>query len=1102
MEACPACGKGLPEGGFPFCPFCRAPLADESVRVPREERKVVSVVFADLVGFTARAERLDPEDVRSFLVGYHVQVRRELERFGGSVEKFIGDAVMAVFGAPVAHEDDPERAVRAGLAIRDWATEHGEELQVRVAVNTGEALVALDAQPSQGEAMVAGDVVNAAARLQSAAPLNGVLVGAQTYGATADVFDYREVAPVVAKGKREPLAAWEALQARARFGVDLTRRATTRFVGRGRELDLLVAALARVREERSVQLVTLVGVPGIGKSRLVFELFRAVDEGSDLISWRQGRSLPYGDGVTFWALAEIVKAQAGILESDEPAQAEEKLRRAAASVAADEAEAAWLERHLRPLAGIGEQGVSGPDEAAAAWRRYLEALADKRPLVLVFEDLHWADDALLDFVNGLVDRAAQVPLLVVATARPELLARRTAWGGGKSNALTLSLPPLPDEEAALLVGEVLGRRVLDADVQVALVARAGGNPLYAEQYARALAEGRDLDALPETVQGIIAARIDALPEGEKRLLQNAAVVGKVFWLGAVEAVANVGRWEAEELLYRLERKEFVQRSRSSSVASEAEYAFRHVLIRDVAYGEIPRAARAERHRQTAAWIESLGRPDDHAELLAHHYLQALELAEAAGIDASELREPARLALRHAGDRAASLHALSAAERFYDAALRLWPEDDSERAELLFRRAAPVFTSMGGDPDRLKEASLALEAAGDRQRAAEAEILLVRSVWAQGRLELMAEHEERAARLLVGEPPCRANVFLLTSRASRSGLGGDSAAELELATEAYELAKSLGERDGMTEALTLIGTARAMRGDADGLDDLARAVELGEAAGLLGAVSRALNNMAVGQEVIGDVRGSTDSRLASAAVADRIGSEAEQRWSQGVLTDHYYRTGRWDEAVRMSDEFLAGPRHYLSGQVWMLRGAIRSARGDTAGALADADEAVAHARQIEQPQVRYYLLPFGAFVFADAGAPQRAEPLAHEYLDILAHGQELQFAVIAIATFASAARLLGLDAELGKALEGRAPSPWIDAARAYASGDYVDAAAALKQIGSLPEEADAHVRAAELLAAQGRRDEAEQHLQQARAFYESVRAEAHLRPAQRLLSQTA
>ncbi|HET7807531.1 MAG TPA: AAA family ATPase [Gaiellaceae bacterium] len=1101
MPTCPSCGKELPQA-FPFCPFCRAPLSDEPAGALREERKVVTVVFADLVGFTARSERLDPEDVHSLLAGYHARLRAELERFGGTVEKFIGDAVMAVFGAPVAHEDDPERAVRAALAIRDWATDQGDELQVRVAVNTGEALVALDARPGEGEAMVAGDVVNTAARLQSAAPLNGVLVGVQTHRATADVFDYREAEDVVAKGKRRPVAAWEALQARARFGVDLTRRATTRLVGRTRELDLLVSALARVRAEHAPQLVTLVGVPGIGKSRLVFELFGDVDESSDLVTWRQGRSLPYGDGVTFWALGEIVKAQTGILESDRPEEAAEKLRRAAVSVAVDEAEATWLERHLRPLAGVGEESTSGPEEAAAAWRRYLEALASERPLVLVFEDLHWADDALLDFVDSLVDRVARVPLLVIGIARPELLQRRAAWGGGKPNATTLSLSPLSEDEAALLVGDVLGKPVLEAGIQAEILARAGGNPLYAEQYARALAEGGDLDALPETVQGIIAARLDALPEDEKRLLQNAAVVGKVFWSGAVEAVGSASRWEAEESLHRLERAEFVQRSRTSSVGSETEYAFRHVLIRDVAYSQIPRAARVEKHRLTAAWIESLGRQDDQAELLAHHYLEALELAEAAGLDVAELGAQARFALRDAGDRAASLYAVVAAERFYDAALRLWPEHDLERARLLLRRAAPVFSQAGGDAELLAEASAALEACGDLRRAARAELLLTRSLWHLGELDRRDEHQERAERLLAGEAACPEQAFALTSRASSAGLNGDSAAELELGMRAYELAERFGWRDAMIEALGMVGSARGMLGDPKGLDDLGRAAELAEAAGLLGALARALNQLAVAKEVLGDVPGATETRLMAGAIAERLGSEGERRWSRGVLSDHHYRSGRWDEALQLCDEFLAESQHYLTGQAWMVRAAIRSARGDAAGAIADAEAAVAHARRIEQPQVLYYMLPFAAYAFAGAEAADRAEPLAREYLEILAGGRELQFGVIAVPSFAIAARLLGVDAELERALAGRPSLPWVLAARAYARGDYVEAAAGLERIGTRPEEAEARLRAAEQLRGEGREGEAEAQLANARTFFESVDARTHLPPAEQPLEASS
>ena len=647
----------------------------------------------------------------------------ELERFGGTVEKFIGDAVMALFGAPVAHEDDPERAVRAALAIRDWAVEQGEELQVRVAVNTGEALVALDARPGEGEAMAAGDVVNTAARLQSAAPLNGVLVGEQTFRATAPAIDYRETEPVTAKGKSDPVPAWEALRVLSSFGVDESQRAVASLVGRGRELDLLSSTLGRVREERSPQLVTLVGVPGIGKSRLVHELAGIVDSEQELITWRQGRSLPYGDGVTFWALAEIVKAQAGILESDASEQAEEKLGRAVGAVAADGSEAHWLTRHLYPLAGLAEEASGSAQEAYAAWRRFLEAMAEERPLVLVFEDLHWADDALLDFVDQLVERTTSVPMLVLGTARPELLERRPGWGGGKPNALTISLSPLSDEETGVprpvAPGAVGARRAVAGGA-----ARARGRkPALRRAVHAHSARARDLDALPETVQGIIAARLDALSEQEKRVLQDASVVGKVFWLGAVESIGDVDRPEAEELLYALERKEFVQRSRRSSVEGESEYAFRHVLIRDVAYGQIPRAARSEKHRRAAAWIESLGRPDEQAEMLAHHYLQALELAEAAGLDAAALSDSARHALRDAGDRASALYSVEAAERFYDAALRLWPADDPERAQLLFRRAAPFRFLSATDAGRMVEARDALLEAGDDATAAEAEMLL-------------------------------------------------------------------------------------------------------------------------------------------------------------------------------------------------------------------------------------------------------------------------------------------------------------------------------------------------------------------------------------------
>jgi class 3 adenylate cyclase len=371
---CPACGQENPKG-FRFCGSCGAVL-DAATSRAREERKIVTVLFADLVGFTARAESMDPEDVRRLLTPYHTRLRQELERFGGTVEKFIGDAVMALFGAPAAHEDDPERAVRAAIAIRDWAQDQAEPLEVRIAINTGEALVALGARPQEGEAMASGDVVNTAARLQAAAPVNGILVGETTYRATRHVIDYREAAPVAAKGKAEPVPVWEALTPRAQVGVDVVQSARAPLVGRGRELALLVDTASRVRDSREPQLVTLVGVPGIGKSRLTFELLQVLTADPGEWTWRQGRCLPYGDGVTFWPIGEIVKSHAEIFETDSPERAREKLERMLAGLFDDPAEALDVERQLRQLVGAGAETGHGSDlkAAFAAWRAFLRTM--------------------------------------------------------------------------------------------------------------------------------------------------------------------------------------------------------------------------------------------------------------------------------------------------------------------------------------------------------------------------------------------------------------------------------------------------------------------------------------------------------------------------------------------------------------------------------------------------------------------------------------------------------------------------------------------------------------------------------------------------------
>jgi class 3 adenylate cyclase/tetratricopeptide (TPR) repeat protein len=813
VDVCPSCGHGH-QVGAKFCSECGAALI-KAEALAQEERKVVTVLFADLVGFTSRAEQLDPEDVRALLSPYYTRLRAELERFGGTVEKFIGDAVMALFGAPVTHEDDPERAVRAALAIRDWVREEGR-VQVRIAVNTGEALVMLGARPNQGEGMAAGDVVNTAARLQAAAPVNGILAGERTFRETRAVIEYRKAAPVAAKGKKEPVPVWEALQARARFGVDVPHQAKTALVGRERELGALRDALARVRAERTPQLVTLVGVPGIGKSRLVYELSQIAEAEAELISWRQGRSLPYGDGISFWALGEMVKAQAGILEDDPPGRAQAKLAEMTADVVRGASDADWVCQHLGVLAGLRDGGVSaGGDrrsEAFAAWRQFFEALAEARPLVLVFEDLHWADDGLLDFVDYLAGWAGEVPLLIVGTGRPELLARRPGWGGGKPNAVTLSLAPLSDEDTARLIGLLLGHPVLEAEQQAVLLAQAGGNPLYAEQYVQMLADrgaGRQLP-LPESIQAIIGARLDLLAPPEKRLLQDAAVIGEVFWPGAVTALGGTpGRGELEEHLHDLERKQFVRRERASSVAGETQYAFVHVLLRDVAYGQIPRAARSGQHALAAGWIESLGRPEDHAEMLAHHYQSALELARAANQDTGRLAPRARAALQAAGDRAFALNAFAAAADYCQAALALWPQDaHQQRAGLLRLLGTMQFETgeLGQAEATLTEGAKAAAAAGQLAVRARIRILLTEIHTLQGGSDAEARDECEAAIAVLdseGDLEGLAEAWIFTGKL-RFWLG-EWPADQEAFERAMAYARQSGNRRAHAVASTWLGS---------------------------------------------------------------------------------------------------------------------------------------------------------------------------------------------------------------------------------------------------------------------------------------------------------
>jgi class 3 adenylate cyclase/tetratricopeptide (TPR) repeat protein len=1058
----------------------------------RQERKVVTVLFADLVGFTARAEQMDPEDVVGLLGPYHARLREMLEHFGGTVEKFIGDAVMAVFGAPLAHEDDPERAVRAALAIRDWATDEAGGLELRIAVNTGEALVSLDARPERGEALVGGDVVNTAARLQAAAPVNGILVGATTQSATRDAIEYRETDPVRAKGKAEPVPVWEALRAQSSFGVDVFQEGRAPLVGREREVDLLLDAFTRVRADLAPQLVTLVGVPGIGKSRLVWELFQAVERDPDLVYWRQGRCLPYGEGVAFWAVGEMVKAQAGILDTDSGEEAGAKLEGAVAAATGEDAH--WVAAHLRPLIGLAEDVEASEEprvEAFAAWRRFFEALAEQRPLVLVFEDLHWADEGLFDFVDHLVDWAGGSPMLVVCTARPELMERRPSWGGGKLNATTLVLSPLGDEDAARLVAALIGRAVLPAETQAALLTRAGGNPLYAEQYVRMFVErgsAEDLP-LPENVQGIIAARLDGLPSDEKAVLQDAAVLGKVFWPGALLAI---GGSRPEALLHSLERKEFVRRERRSSVGGETEHAFRHMLVRDVAYGQIPRAQRAQKHRRAAEWIEALSeRTDDVSEMLAHHYASALEFARASGQDTDELAERARHALRSAGERAFTLGAFQAASRFLSAALELWPRDDRELPDLQLALGEALNWAGGLSEELLLEARDGALAQSRLGLAARAEIRLGFYWWNRGANDLAVEHFEAAARLVEQLPLSPEKALALQSLGVRALVSGALDESVAAAHAAAEMAEVLGLDALRAQALITLGSARFSLGEVEGIEEIERGLAAGESLNAGEIIVRGYKNLGDAVQRIGELERAADLHQQGLETARRLGDVWHVRWFSGELAYDRYLEGRWDEALALADEVIAvveaGTPHYMESVCRDTRALIRLARGDAAGAAADSERSLELGRSVADPQVLGPAFAVRARVLAEGGDFHTAG----ELLDECEAALPSVAGTAGTADFAFAAALAGRTPGVFAAAREILSTPWIEAGDAVCKGDFARAAEVYAQMGSSPDEANARRLSGE-----------DTQVRRALDFYRSVGATRYVREAESLLAASA
>ena len=691
---------------------------------PREqrhaERRLVSVLFADLVGFTTISEGRDPEDTRELLSNYFDLARDVITRHGGTVEKFIGDAVMAIWGAPVARENDAELAVRAALSLVDAVKGLGPGISARAGVLTGEAAVTLGAT---GEGMVAGDLVNTASRLQSVAPVDSVLVGESTERAANQAIAFEPAGDQILKGKAAPVPAFRALRIVAEVGGrNRTGALEAPFVGRDDDFRLLKDLFHATAREKRPRLVSVTGPAGIGKSRLAWEFSKYADGIVEDTYWHAGRSPSYGEGVTFWALGEMIRRRAELLETDDESTTREKINATVRQWVADETQQRWIESALLNVLGIGDQMPGGRDELFAALRTFFERIAEKGTTVLLFEDLQWADSGLLDFIDHLLDWTKSLPIFVLTLSRPELIERRPDWGSGRRNFVSLSLEPLSDAAMnELLDGLVPG---LPDSMKKTIVSRADGIPLYAVETVRMLvAQGKlseqdgayravsDIDtiAIPETLTALIAARLDGLGPDEKSVLQAAAVLGQSFSVEALEALSGTSAAELAPMLASFTRREVLSLEADPRSPERGQYSFVQALIREVAYNQLARNERKQRHLAAARWFESLG-DDELAGVLAEHYAAAYKHAHE-GPEADALAGQARIALRGAADRAAKLGSHAQAARYLTQALELTDDPaeqaallekagneeadvDAERGQTLFEKAVELYRSIG------------------------------------------------------------------------------------------------------------------------------------------------------------------------------------------------------------------------------------------------------------------------------------------------------------------------------------------------------------------------------------------------------------------------
>ena len=862
---CPSCGAAN-GADSKFCGECAAPLvggADSTAsssplpnhrtadRSPVAERRLVSVLFADLVGFTTLAEESDAEDTRELLSRYFHLSRDVIGRHGGIVEKFIGDAVMAVWGAPIANEYDAELAVRAGLELVDAVKTLGPGIAARAGIMTGEAAVTIGAK-DQG--MVAGDLVNTASRLQSVADPGTVIVGEATQRAASRAIAFELAGERSLKGKAAPVSAWRALRVVAeRGGRNRSEALEAPFVGRDDELRLLKDLHHATGREQRARLVSVAGPAGIGKSRLAWEFLKYLDGLAESVWWHDGRCPAYGDGISFWALGEMIRARAGLVEGDDEETTRTRVAEMLAVHVPDEAERRWIEVSLLALLGFGS-GTAPSEQLFGAWRTFFERLAASAPVVLVFEDFHYADSGLLDFVDDLIDWARSSPIYVLTLARPELLERRPGWGAGKRNFASLHLEPLPEPAMrSLLLGLVPG---LPAHAVQAIVARAEGIPLYAVETVRMLlAEGRleqqdgayapadDLTelAVPETLTALIASRLDGLDPSERALVSDASVLGKSFTTAALAAVSGVTETGLRPLLDGLVRREILSLAVDARSPERGQYAFVQALIREVAYNTLARPQRKARHLAAARFLEALG-SDELAGALAGHYLAAQANAPA-GPERDAIAGQARIALQAAADRAAALGSHDQALIFLEQALSITSEPAAqaavlsatgasakwagryELAEASYRRATDLFRLVGDRPASAATIAALAEALLSGRRTADALALVEPAI---------VEFSD------LGADP---GVVALQGQQARAYfLNGDHRRAIETSEPVLEAAEHADLRDILADALVTKGSALGSLGRLqEGVGVIEIAERIARANGLSGTLLRALRN---------------------------------------------------------------------------------------------------------------------------------------------------------------------------------------------------------------------------------------------------------------------